>query len=124
MRIEPFSLHGSHVSLVPLTLDLAPALLAAANRDRSTFGYTAVPADASAMQQYIETLLGDAERDTAVPFAQVRSSDGTPIGCTRFMNVTWWPGRSTPVEVEIGGTWLARDTQRTPVNREAKLLLL
>lgn len=124
MRIEPFSLRGTHVSLVPLTLDLAPVLLAAANADRSTFGYTAVPADAPAMQQYIETLLTDAQSDSAIPFAQVRVTDGAPVGCTRFMNVTWWAGRSTPVEVEIGGTWLARDAQRTAVNREAKLLLL
>jgi RimJ/RimL family protein N-acetyltransferase len=40
------------------------------------------------------------------------------------MNVLWWPGRDTPAEVEIGGTWLATDAQRTPLNTEAKLLLL
>lgn len=124
MRLEPFTLTGTHVQLVPLAHALAPALLAAATRERSTFGHTAVPETAEAMAAYIDGLLADAERDTAVPFAQVRVSDGAPVGCTRFMNVLWWAGRDTPVEVEIGGTWLATDAQRSRINTEAKLLLL
>ena len=32
--------------------------------------------------------------------------------------------RSDPDAVEIGSTWLAPDAQRTPVNTEAKLLML
>jgi RimJ/RimL family protein N-acetyltransferase len=124
MRLEPFTLEGRHVRLVPLTVDLAPALTAAADRDRSTFGFTAVPDSVSAMEDYINGLLADAARDVVVPFAQVRIADGTPVGCTRFMNMVWWAGRDTPVEVEVGGTWLATDAQRTPLNTEAKLLLL
>lgn len=124
MRLEPFTLTGTHVRLVPLSQALAPALLQAATRDRSTFGHTAVPQTPDSMTAYIDGLLADAERDAAVPFAQVRVADGEPVGCTRFMNVVWWGGRDTPVEVEIGGTWLATDAQRSPINTEAKLLLL
>ena len=40
------------------------------------------------------------------------------------MELRWWRGRPDPDEVEIGGTWLAADVQRTAVNTEAKLLLL
>ena len=40
------------------------------------------------------------------------------------MNLVWWPGREAPVEVEVGGTWLAAAAQRTPINTEAKVLLL
>jgi RimJ/RimL family protein N-acetyltransferase len=76
------------------------------------------------MNTYIAALLQDAERDTAVPFAQIRVSDLSPVGCTRFMNVLWWPGRETPAEVEIGGTWLSAGAQRSAINTEAKLLLL
>ena len=124
MRLEPFTLTGTHVRLEPLSPDHAPALLAAADRDRSTYGYTPVPADLAGMQRYIDSLLADAARDTAVPFAQVRVSDGQVVGCTRFLNVLWWPDRPTPPEVEVGGTWLAVDAQRSPINTEAKLLLL
>lgn len=124
MRIVPFTLTGKFLRLEPLTQGLAPGLSSAANRDRSTYGHTVVPPDLEAMEAYIAGLLQDAERDTAVPFAQVRTSDQSPVGCTRFMNVTWWPGRDTPAEVEIGGTWLAADAQRSPINTEAKLMLL
>ncbi|MGB8858051.1 MAG: GNAT family protein [Ilumatobacteraceae bacterium] len=124
MRLQPFTLTGTYVQLEPLTNDHAPALLAAGNRDRSSYGYTPVPADEVAMQGYIDWLRADAQRDLVVPFVQRRRADDTPVGCTRFLNVTWYAGRDTPAEVEIGGTWLAADAQRSPINTEAKLLLL
>ncbi len=124
MRLDPFTLDGDHVRLQPLALTHAAALAAAAGQDRTTYGHTLVPADLTAMNAYIAGLLDDAAKDLAVPFVQVRCSDDSPIGCTRFMNMIWWPGRDTPPEVEIGGTWLAGSAQRTPINTEAKLLLL
>lgn len=124
MRLEPTTLHGRHVRLEPLSLSHAPALLAAADHDRSTYGYTPVPDSLERMEAYINGLLADAERDSAKPFAQVRTVDDTPVGCTRYLNMLWWPDRTTPAEVEIGGTWLSADAQRTPINTEAKFLLL
>lgn len=124
MRLEPFTLTGHHVVLEPLSIEHAPDLLRAAEADRSSYGYTPVPADLAGMRTYIEWLLGDAEKDLVVPFAQRRAADGVAVGCTRFLNVTWWPDRDLPVEVEIGGTWLGATAQRTPLNTEAKLLLL
>ena len=124
MRLEPFTLAGRHVVLEPLHHDHAPELLGAADRDRSTYGYTAVPDDLPSMEAYIDGLLADAQRDTVVPFVQRRTADDSPVGCTRYLNIQWWPGRATPAEVEVGGTWLASDAQRSAINTEAKLLLL
>ena len=124
MRLEPFTLTGTHVQLEPLTRGHAADLLAAGNQDRSTYGYTPVPVDEATMDGYLDWLLGDAERDMVVPFVQRRVADGVAVGCTRFLNVTWYTGRDTPAEVEIGGTWLAASVQRSPINTEAKLLLL
>ncbi len=124
MRLEPFTLTGTHVQLEPLSREHAVGLTTAADRDRSTFGFTNVPANLAAMEHYIEGLLHDAEHDTAVPFMQRRVADGEPVGCTRFLNVIWWAGFDRPTEVEIGGTWLAADAQRSAMNTEAKLLLL
>ena len=124
MRLEPFTLTGAHVQLEPLTRGHAADLLAAANQDRSTYGYTPVPTDEAAMNGYLDWLLRDTEKDVVVPFAQRRLADGAAVGCTRFMNVTWYTGRDTPAEVEIGGTWLAAHAQRSAINTEAKLLLL
>jgi RimJ/RimL family protein N-acetyltransferase len=124
MRIEPFTLSGAVVRLEPLQAHHAAALVTAADRDRSTYGFTPVPADEPAMLAYIEALHADAQGDAAVPFAQRRMADDSLVGCTRFLNVVWWPGRETPAEVEIGGTWLAADAQRSAINSEAKLLLM
>ena len=124
MRLEPFTLTGDAVQLEPLRPEHAPDLLRAADVDRSTFGYTPVPVDLPAMEGYIDWLLGDAERDHVVPFAQRRRADGAVVGCTRYLNVTWWPDRPLPTEVEIGGTWLGAEAQRSSINTEAKLLLL
>ena len=49
------------------------------------------------------------------------------LGSTRFMNIEHWPwdlAGADPDAVEIGSTWLAPSAQRTPVNTEAKLLML
>jgi N-acetyltransferase len=124
MRLEPFTLSGAHVRLEPLSLHHAAALVEAGNRDRTSYGFTPVPPTREAMDAYIEGILADAARDLMVPFAQVRVADDVPVGCTRFMNLVWYQGRDTPAEVEVGGTWLAADAQRTPLNTEAKLLML
>lgn len=124
MRLPAFTLTGRFVQLVPLAREHAAGLLDAAQRDRRSYGYTVVPADLSSMQSYIDGILDEAAHDRMVPFAQRRLADGALVGCTRYMNLVWWAGRDTPVEVEVGGTWLAADAQRTPINTEAKLLLL
>ncbi len=124
MRLEAPTLTGRHVQLEPLHAAHAPALLEAADRDRSTYGFTAVPGDLATMQSYIGALLAEAANGTVVPFAQRRGSDDRLVGCTRLMSLQWKPGHDRPVEAEIGGTWLAADAQRSAVNTEAKLLLL
>lgn len=124
VRIEPFVLRGEAVQLEPIGPHHVAPLLAAATADRDSFGYTAVPDTEQAMVRYVDGLLDDAARDLAVPFVQRRLADDAPVGCTRLMNLVWTAARDTPIECEIGGTWLAASAQRTPVNTEAKLVLL
>jgi RimJ/RimL family protein N-acetyltransferase len=69
---------------------------------------------------------------TQVAFATVRLGADRVVGATRFYEVaTWsWPPGSPhqrhgrPDAVDIGYTWLAASAQRSPVNTEAKLLML
>lgn len=124
MLLDPFTLTGTHVELVPLAVEHAGELVAAADADRSSFGWTDVPADEAAMAAYIEALLAQRAADAAVPFAQRRRADGALVGCTRFLELRWWGRTHAPWEVEVGGTWLAGDAQRSPINTEAKWLLL
>jgi len=76
----------------------------------------ATPAD---MRAYIETALTWQTQGTAVPFAIVARATGQVVGSTRYANIERADRR-----LEIGWTWIARAAQRTPVNTEAKYLLL
>ena len=118
------SLGGRHVELVPLAAEFVDDLTAAASVDRSTYDFTEVPGTREAMARYVAWLLAQRDDDVAVPFAQRLPASGRIVGCTRFMELRWWRGRPDPDEVEIGGTWLAADIQRSAVNTESKLLLL
>jgi N-acetyltransferase len=123
-RLEVPTLTGRHLSLEPLAAQHVDALAAAGSGDRSSFGYTQVPDGRDEAAEYVAWLVDDAAHDRAAPFVQRRAADGVVVGCTRFLNPLWPLGRDAPDEVEIGGTWLSASAQRTPINTEAKLLLL
>jgi RimJ/RimL family protein N-acetyltransferase len=118
------TLTGTHVTLEPLQTDHVAEIVVAASGDRSTFGMTPVPDGHDEAEQYVTWLLGEGSAGLAAPFVQRRVADGVIVGCTRFMDPRWSLGRHDPDEVEIGGTWLNAAAQRTPINTEAKLLLL
>lgn len=122
--LPPLTLRGRHVHLEPLAAEHAPALAAAAAIDRSTYDWTLVPDGLDGARAYIDDLLADRDRGHVLPFAQRDAATGGLVGCTRFMEPMYWSGRASPDEIEIGGTWLAATAQRTPINTEAKLLLL
>ena len=132
----PFTLEGTHVRLEPLSTDHADGLLTAATGDRSTFGYTVVPDDPASVTDYVERALGHAAAGDQVPFATVSLALGRVVGSTRFYELEPWdwasigPGVVRPPVVgtvdraSIGHTWLDPAVQRSPVNTEAKLLML
>ena len=124
MSVAAPTLTGTHVQLEQLRIEFAEELTAAGNQDRSTYGWTPVPPTVEGMQRYITGLLNDQQSRAAVPFAQRRVSDNALVGCTRYLRLEWWGAKQLPDEVEIGGTWLSASAQRTPINTEAKYLLL
>jgi RimJ/RimL family protein N-acetyltransferase len=121
-------LSGRAVVLEPITADrrdqVVDEIVVASSGDRSTYRYTGVPDGRDDAEAYVAMLLDGAARGELAPFAQRRADTGELVGCTRFMEPHWWFGRPDPDEVEIGGTWLRPDAQRTGINRDAKLLLL
>jgi RimJ/RimL family protein N-acetyltransferase len=124
----PVVLEGRWVRLEPLTIEHAPALAEAAAGDRSTFGLTVVPDGVAGTRRYVDGLLAEQAVGSRVPFATVLAGSGRVVGATTFLDLQYWPvdGRpaGVPVVAEIGSTWLVPAAQRTPVNTEAKLLLL
>ena len=123
-RLDTDDLVGRHVHLQPLQHHHAAELAAAGSGDRSTYGWTWVPDGEADARAYVDWLLAQAEALEVAPFVQRRLPDGVIVGTTRFMEPRWPLGRDDPDEVEVGGTWLRADAQRTPINTEAKLMLL
>jgi RimJ/RimL family protein N-acetyltransferase len=117
-------LTGRRVRLEPLSSRHIDSLLAAADEDRATYGFTTVPATRPQMTEYVEGLLEAHRRGETIPFAQITRADERAVGVTRFLNLRCRSGERSPYAVEIGGTWLASSAQRRGVNVEAKLLLL
>lgn len=118
--IEAVVLKGSLVRLEPLAAGHVPGLMPAAEEDRAAYAWTAVPR-ADEMADHVAAAL---RRDGLTPFAQIRVSDGAPVGCTAYWDPRTWPDREDLAAINIGWTWLAASAQRTGINAEAKLLLL
>jgi N-acetyltransferase len=119
-QIDAVVLEGSLVRLEPLHPGHVPGLMLAAEEDRAAYDWTGVPR-AAETADYVTTALG---REGLTPFAQIRLSDGAPVGCTAYWDPRAWPDREDLAAVNIGWTWLAASAQRTGINAEAKLLLL
>lgn len=125
-------LEGSYVRLEPLGRGHIEGLLAAAGTEVELFKWTTVPQTVGGMTQYVETALKWHAEGTALAFATVRQSDGVVLGSTRFFLIErWaWPAghprliTSRADGCEIGYTWLSPAAIRTPVNTEAKFLML
>ena len=115
---DPVTLQGQHVCLVPLQASHAEAL-AEAVRDGQLWQlwYTAVPTP-EGMATEISRRLGLQAARSMLPFT-VLDASGTPVGMTAYMNID-----NANQRVEIGSTWYAGRVQRSPLNTEAKRLLL
>jgi RimJ/RimL family protein N-acetyltransferase len=124
MHIEPFELRGRFVRLTPMAIDDVDGLVAAATEDRATYGYTAVPGDHDAMAAHVAALVALRDRGHDVPLTTRDARDDRVVGSTRFLWLRSYFDRDAPDAVEIGGTWLAASAQRSPINTEAKLLML
>ncbi len=113
---EAVPLVGRTVTLVPMAPDHAEGILAAADDD-AVFEHLGIPRPANLTEA--AAIVDDylAMRPAISPWVQV--VDGEVAGMTTFYDID--QVRRT---VAIGHTWLARRWWRTPVNSEAKLLLL
>jgi N-acetyltransferase len=117
---------GQFVQLEPLTEDHIREIAAAVGPDRSTYEWAPVPeATVESAAATVAERLRQKASGSWLPYVQRRLTDGKVVGMTNYLNVERWKGRDTdPTSVEIGGTWLCPDAQRSPINSEAKLLLL
>jgi N-acetyltransferase len=134
--LERLLLEGRFVRLEPLSEAHIDPLVAAASEDRSNYQWSTAPNGRAQTERYVTAAMAKVARGEQIAFATVRKGGGSPdrvVGSTRFYEVAqWrWPDGSphqrdagVPDVVDIGYTWLAASAQRSPVNTEAKLLML
>ncbi|MFJ6211823.1 GNAT family N-acetyltransferase [Streptomyces sp. NPDC092296] len=117
----PTVLQGRHIRLEPLTLDHLPDLFAAGGDDDEVWRWLPhpTPRTEAELRAIARSLLADAERGAYVPFAVIEPAGGRAIGWTTYCDI-----HEADERLEIGWTWYGRAHWRTPVNTEAKLLLL
>ena len=117
--ITPTHLTGQHVALVPLSADHEGDLVEAV-RDGELWQlwYTAIPTS-EGMAAEIQRRLDLQIKGSMLPFAVIDTASGKAVGMTTYMNID-----ATNRRLEIGSTWYRLSAQRSPLNTEAKRLLL
>ncbi|MEP1472791.1 MAG: GNAT family protein [Halieaceae bacterium] len=115
--VQPVQLKGKYVTLEPLSQAHAQGLY---TRGREAAEWLFMPrrcfVDLADTRHWVEEALA---AENQMPFAIVEQGKGRITGSTRYLNI-----RPEHLSLEIGWTWLGQEWQRTPVNTEAKLLLL
>ncbi|HMK86485.1 MAG TPA: GNAT family protein [Steroidobacteraceae bacterium] len=116
---DAVSLHGRHVSLVPLSHAHEPDLLEALkDGELWALWYTSVPTP-EGLSAEIDRRIDLQRKGSMVPFAVIDRRASQAVGMTTFMNIDARNRR-----LEIGSTWYRQRVQRTALNTECKLLLL
>ena len=117
--ISPISLSAPHVQLVPLSHAHHDALVEAVrNGELWNHWYTAIPAP-EGMHAEITRRLDLQAKGSMCPFAVIDPATHQAVGMTTYMNID-----AVNRRVEIGSTWYRQSVQRSPLNTEAKRLLL
>jgi RimJ/RimL family protein N-acetyltransferase len=116
---DSVSLHGRHVSLVPLSHSHHDSLVdAVKDGELWTLWYTKIPTP-EGLQAEIDRRLELQKQGSMIAFAVMEESTQKAVGMTTFMNID-----AVNRRVEIGSTWYRKRAQRSPLNTECKLLLL
>jgi RimJ/RimL family protein N-acetyltransferase len=113
-------LGGRYVRLEPLTADHVDDLALETAGDEELWRWLPTyAADEYAMAEVVADALAARDRGDRFPFALVEQPSGRVVGSSSYLDIAPADWR-----IEIGWTWLAQRLWRTPVNTEAKLLLL
>ena len=117
--VQPVTLSGRGIQLVPLTLAHETGLrAAAADGQLWQLRITSVP-EPEQTRAYIETALSGRDTDARFAFAVLDQASGIVLGSSSYHDIL-----PAVKRLEIGYTWYAARCQRTHVNTTCKLLML
>ena len=117
--VEPVTLEGYGLRVLPLALEHEAGLqAAAADGALWTIRVTSVP-EPENTRKYIEDALVMREGGNRFAFVVQDAASGKVLGCSSYHDIL-----PAVKRVEIGYTWYAKSAQRTHVNTACKLLLM
>ena len=117
--VQPITLSGRGLQLVPLSVAHEAGLrAAAADGELWKIRVTSVP-EPEQTRDYIETALSGRDTDARFAFTVLDQASGTVLGSSSYHDIL-----PAVKRLEIGYTWYAARCQRTHVNTTCKLLLL
>jgi len=120
MTFEPVVLEGKHVRLEPLGEQHKEGVCRAISDGELWNIFVTIVPHPDGIDQFLANAKNAQERGEGLTFATIAKGDNDLVaGSTRFMNANLANKR-----VEIGFTFLGKTWQRSPINTEAKLLML
>ena len=119
MNIQPVTLEGRFVRLVPLSLEHYDAF-AEIGLGHDIFRWFPFAVDnKDEMLSYVRGMLAMRDAGISLPFTTIERASGRIVGSTSYLVIDRANRR-----LEIGSTWLAPPWQRSACNTEAKYLQL
>jgi RimJ/RimL family protein N-acetyltransferase len=117
--VEPVTLEGYGLRVLPLALEHEAGLqAAAADGALWTIRVTSVP-EPENTRKYIEDALAMRDAGNRFAFVVQDASNGKVLGCSSYHDIL-----PAVKRVEIGYTWYAKSVHRTHVNTACKLLMM
>jgi RimJ/RimL family protein N-acetyltransferase len=118
MDVTPVTLEGKHVRLEPMRLEHYERL-AEIGLGQDIFRYFPITIDTKEqMLAYVQHSIAATDSGSMLVWLTVSREVGA-VGATSYLNIDRHNRK-----LEIGGTWIAPQWQRTPCNTEAKYLQL
>lgn len=119
MIVEPVVLEGDRVCLKPMRMEHLPALADVAFAPETWLWMPMRMESEADLREWVEQALEQQVSGRALPWVTITRADGRIVGSTRYMEID-----CRNYGLEIGGTWLAPEWQRSGINVEAKYLQL
>ena len=117
---EKITLENDRVLIEPLQIGDEDKLLKIAITERTLLQYSPVEIHSQELlEKYIANWVKQREEKSRYPFIIYDKVNKAFAGSTSFMNIS-----NANDRLEIGSTWIAKDFQRTGLNRNCKFLLL
>src|ERR1043165_5828252 len=111
-------LEDSVVLLQPLQSSDLSGLMSVATEDKNLLQFSQMPIHSEELlKTYIEKAIMDRQNKIRYPFSIFSKMKNCYAGSTSFLNISNLDDR-----LEIGGTWIGSEFQRTGLNRSCKYL--